>query len=147
MAIKDTLGKAFGEAKVFAKGAVDSSKKQIEKTKIKGTITQYEGKLNDVYVEIGKKFEEVYSPENAPEFTELFTEIGEIKAKIAAAKAELAAVDCASFCPNCGETVLDSQAFCSKCGAKQEKPVVAEPEVQETEVVEAEVVEEPTAAE
>lgn len=147
MELKETLMK-FGEdvknsAGKLAKGAVDTSKKMAEKAKIKSSISQAESKLNAVYIEIGKKYEELMSGDAGREFSELLTEAAEQKEKIAAAKAELAAVDAAAVCPNCGKFVKEDQIFCPYCGVKQEVPApAAEAEPVEEAAAEAEIVSE-----
>lgn len=153
MELKETLLK-FGEdvknsAGKLAKGAVDTSKKMAEKAKLKSAVSQSESKLNAVYIEIGKKYEELLGSENAPEFSEYLTEAAELKEKITALKAEMAALDAAAVCPNCGKYVKEEQLFCPYCGTKQEKPVPEETSKEEvpeeavpaeTAAVEAEIV-------
>ncbi len=156
MEMKETLMKFGGTVKTsaekFAKGAVDSSKKMAEKVKIKRAISEAESKLNAAYIEIGKKYEELYANQGDAEFAEMLANIADARAKIAAARAELAAVDSAVVCSGCGKYVQEDQKFCPHCGLKQEPPA---PEVKEdasveavdeaVETVEAEIVEETTA--
>ncbi len=131
MEMKETIMKIGGDiknsAEKFAKGTIDTSKKMAEKAKIKRTISQAESSLNATYIEIGKKYEEMYGNKAEAEFAQMLAEIADARAQIAAARAELAAIDSASLCGNCGKYVQEGQKFCPHCGTKQEQePVVQE---------------------
>lgn len=117
--VKNSAGK-------LAKGAIDGSKKVAEKVKIKNTISQAESRLNAVYIEIGKKYEEIYGDKGNPEFAELLAEIADARTQIALSRAELAAVDSAAICDGCGKYVQEGQRFCPYCGAKLIKDVTPE---------------------
>ena len=135
MEMKDRLVKLGGDVKQtaekLAKGAMDGSKKVAEKVKLRSSISQAESRLNASYMELGKKFEELYSAMCEGGLTDQLQEIADIKAQIADAKSELAALDSAYLCPNCGKYVQEGQNFCPSCGAKQNAP--AEDAVPETE--------------
>lgn len=126
MEMKETIMKIGGDlkssAEKLAKGTIDTSKKMAEKAKIKRTISLAESSLNAAYIEIGKKYEEVYGNKGDAEFAQLLSEVADARAKIAAARADLAAVDSAAVCDNCGKYVQEGQKFCPHCGTKQEKP-------------------------
>ncbi len=137
MEMKETIMKIGGDikssAEKFAKGTIDTSKKMAEKAKIKRAISQAESSLNAAYIELGKKYEEVYGSKAEAEFAQILAEAAEAKAKIAAGKADLAALESASICSGCGKYVQEGQRFCPNCGMKQEK--AAEPPVQPVEPV------------
>lgn len=153
MALKEKLFKlgedAKNSAEKLAKGAIDSSKKVAEKAKIKNNISKAESRLNAVYIELGKKFEEVCSEQAGEGFAELLAQAAEAKAEITQAKIDLAAVDSAYICEGCGEYVQEGQSFCPNCGAKQPEPPVVEAEEQPEaiEAVDAEVVDSDESAE
>lgn len=141
MEMRETILK-FGEdlknsAEKIAKGTIDTSKKMAEKAKIKRAISQAESSLNAAYIEIGKKYEELYGNKCEEEFAQLLAEIADARARIAASRAELAAVDSASLCANCGKYVQEGQKFCPHCGTKQENEPEAPVEPTETVVVDA----------
>ncbi len=130
MEMKETIMKIGGDiknsAEKFAKGTIDTSKKMAEKAKIKRTISAAESTLNAAYIEIGKKYEEVYGNKGEADFAQLLAEVADARAKIAAARADLAAVDSAAVCENCGKYVQEGQKFCPHCGTKQEKETAPE---------------------
>ncbi len=142
MEIKDTIFKIGEDVKSsatkFAKGAVDSSKKMAEKMKIKRSISLAESRINAAYMEIGKKYEELYADEANEEFADQLADIVAAREEIEAAKAELAALDNSVICEGCGKNVHDDQKFCPYCGMKKPEPPVVEPEVvEEAEAEEA----------
>ncbi len=125
MEMKETIKKIGGDiknsAEKLAKGTIDTSKKMAEKAKIKRTISQAESTLNATYIEIGKKYEEMYGNKAEAEFAQLLSAIADARAQIAAARADLAAIDSAALCDNCGKYVQEDQKFCPHCGTKQEQ--------------------------
>lgn len=150
MEMKDRLMK-FGDdvksgAEKLAKGAIDGSKKMAEKVKIKNVISQAESRLNAVYLEIGKKYEELHGTESEEAFVELLAQAADAKAQITAAKVDLAAVDCATICSGCGGYVQEGQRFCPHCGTKQPEPAVPEEAAAETPEETAEKLNEAAAA-
>lgn len=153
MEMKERLFKLGGDVKhtagKLAKGAVDGSKKMAEKVRIKNAISHAESRLNAAYMEIGKKYEELHENDTESEFAELLGTAADAKAQIVELKTELAAVDSASICPNCGKYVQEGQRFCPACGTKQPEPPEEAPE-EETPAEEetaGEVVEEAAAEE
>ncbi|MCR4647054.1 MAG: zinc ribbon domain-containing protein [Oscillospiraceae bacterium] len=106
-------------AESLAKGALDGSKKVAEYFRLKNTISQAESRLNAGYIELGKKFEELYGTKAAPEFAELLAQIADARAQIAISRAELIALDSAAICGQCGKYLQAGQRFCPNCGAKQ----------------------------
>ena len=107
MELKDKLfqlgGELKGKAEKLAKDAVDGSKKVAEKVKIKNAISQAESKLNAAYLEIGKKYEELYADSADEAFAELLAQVREAKASLEVSRADRAAVDSAVGCSGCGK--------------------------------------------
>ncbi len=143
MEVKDTIFKLGGDVKTsagkLAKGAIDGSKKMAEKAKIKHAISKSESELNALYIEIGKKYEELCAAEGHEEFAPLLAEVERIKTDLSLAKASLAAMDCGAVCVGCGAFVQDDQKFCPHCGKAHEKPDSSEPPTEE-ELVSSETV-------
>jgi len=144
--LNETLNNVVSSVEKLAKGAADSSKKMVERVKIKGEISKAESELNAAYLEIGKKYEELYGDRMEPDFADALAQVAKAKAAIAVSRAELASMESASVCPNCGKFVKEADRFCPNCGTKQEHP--EEPvEKTESEVVEEVPVEEVPAEE
>lgn len=125
-------------AEKLTKNAFDGSKKMTEKIKIQNKIRHAEAQLNEIYIAIGKKYEELYGNKSDVEFVQYMADIADARAQIAAARAELGALESASVCENCGRYVMESQKFCPYCGTKQEKDdkviIASEVKVSETTV-------------
>ncbi len=141
MEMKETILKFGGDVKnsasKFAKGAIDSSKKMAEKMKIKRSISQAESRINAAYMEIGKKYEELFADTPAEEFAEQLAEIAQARELIEVAKADLAAIDNSVICEGCGKHVQEDQKFCPFCGMKKPIPAPVEPEAEEAPAEEA----------
>ncbi|MBR1528163.1 MAG: zinc-ribbon domain-containing protein [Oscillospiraceae bacterium] len=119
--VKDSAGK-------LTKNAVDGSKKLTEKIRVQNNIRKAETQLKQTYAEMGQKYEELYGSRNDAEFAPYMTKLADLRAQIAAARAELSSLDSAVVCKNCGKYVLENQNFCPYCGTKiiLSQPVEAE---------------------
>lgn len=140
--LKETLNNAVNSAEKLVKGAADSSKKMVERVKIKNEISKAESELNAAYIELGKKYESLYGDRAEADFAEALAQVAKAKAAIAVSRAELASMESASICSNCGKYVKEGDRFCPNCGAKQEIPEEAP---LEGEVVDAPAEEAPAA--
>ena len=128
--VMDSAGK-------LTKNAMDGSKKMTEKFRIQKNIRKAEKSLQQTYIKIGQKYEELYGSQNEPDFASYMTEIADFRAQIAAARAELSSLDSAVLCKKCGKYVMENQNFCPNCGAKiiRTQPVDTEISAPEPEVM------------
>ncbi|MCR5718509.1 MAG: zinc-ribbon domain-containing protein [Oscillospiraceae bacterium] len=110
----------------LAKGAADTSKRMVERVKVKSEISKAESDLNAAYIELGKKYEELYGDRMDADFADVLARVAKAKAAIAVSRAELASIDSASVCPNCGKFVKEGDRFCPNCGTKQCEPACAD---------------------
>jgi len=119
--VKDSAGK-------LTKSAFDGSRKMTEKVRVQNNIRKAENRLKEIYMAIGQKYEELYGSRNDTEFAPYMQQIADIRAQIAAARAELSSLDTASVCPKCSKYVTETQKFCPYCGTKilRAEPVEAE---------------------
>ncbi len=108
-------------AEKLTKTAVDSSRKLTEKVKIQNKIHQAEAKLNETYIAMGKKYEELYGNRADPAFSQYLADIADARAQIAAARAEMSAAASAAVCPKCGKYLTQNQKFCPYCGSKKQE--------------------------
>jgi len=141
MAFFDELSKTLSSK---GKVAAQKAKDVAEVVQMKTQISSDKAKLKELYAAIGNLYFKKYrdNPEN--DFQTFFPEIEKTLAHIAELEAKVRELDGTLVCASCGATLKKNDGFCSKCGARAERP--AEPE--EAEVVEAEAVEvEPEAEE
>ncbi len=127
--LKDAADKLGDTVEKGVKTGSENYKKMTEKSRLKKEISQLETGINDVYVEIGKKFAEA-NPDNE-EYAEFFTSIKDKAAQIEDLKNQLVALEDKLACPVCGASIPKEAKFCDKCGAKIETPVVEAEEVAE----------------
>ncbi len=122
----DQLGQKVGGAVAKAQ---DSTKTFTEKTKLKSKINAENDKINKLYASIGKKYVEMFGTNPSEEFAGFISEINASNELIKSYNVQLAALDDVLYCTSCGAQIPKDSEFCSKCGAKQEIPVVQNVEV------------------
>ena len=117
MAFFEELGKKISQV---GYATVQKTKELADVSKINLSISEEERKLNDLYMQIGKKYVELhtYAPEN--EFAELLEQVCIGKEKIVNLKVEIEKIKGVICCENCGAEISEKSGFCSNCGAKIE---------------------------
>ena len=129
--LKDSAAKLGDSVEKGVKSGSESIKKAAEKSNLKKEIGQLETGINDVYIQIGKKFAEA-NPE-AAEYLDFFNDIKDKLAQIETLKTKLVSLEDKIACSVCGEPVSKDAKFCDKCGAKVELPVTPAEEAAEGE--------------
>jgi len=131
----------FDEIKRGATGVADRAvKKTGEVTnlvKLKVSMKSAEGKLSEVYEEIGRLF---YTAERSGEdctsdIAAYIMKADKLKADIAAYTKQLAKLRNVRICESCGHEIDESVNFCPVCGAKQDTLTEVEPEAPVEEAV------------
>lgn len=129
----------FNSAKEkFAKTGSEVAKKtktMTEITKMKSKISKNNKEVKMLYMEIGQYVYENLREDAPEEMAEKMNLIEEKNAESAALKTEILKLKGFQVCPQCGEQVSATSAFCSFCGAKMPEPEVEV--VDEEEVTEA----------
>lgn len=120
--IKDVAGNAGDAISKGARNASDSTKKMVEKNKLKSQISGLERDIEKKYTEIGKQYFKINSANPSPEFAEMIDFITSSQAKINELQKEIASIDNKYLCPVCGEGIAENAKFCPSCGSKFEKP-------------------------
>lgn len=118
--LKQTAGKVVAEAEKLTSVAVSKTGNLVSQTKMNYTINSNEGKIKEIFSEIGRYIYDEYKKgaevsedilEKFEIVDEMFDEINELKTKIADMKN-------AVICEECGEYNSQESTFCSKCGAQ-----------------------------
>ena len=92
--------------------------------KIKRQITYEEEKINDFYLQLGKRYYIQNSAKpNDEEYGRLCNEIEVCSARIERLKQEIYVMKGIKVCKNCGAAVNDNFLFCGVCGSKLPDPV------------------------
>lgn len=132
MAFFDELSKTLS---VKGKEAAQKAKDVAEVVQMKAQIGSDKAKLKELYGAIGALYFKKYrdNPEN--DFQTFFPEIEKTLAHIAELEAKVRELDGSSVCASCGANLKKNDGYCSKCGARVEKP---EEPVAEEDAAEAE---------
>ena len=95
-----------------------TAKKLTEKAKLKYEIHTREGYLNELYIELGKKYytEHKDDAEEDSEAGESFTEIDNLLDELRDLRAELEELKGVRHCERCGAQVPKDADYCNKCG-------------------------------
>ena len=102
----------------MAREVADTSKKATARARVRRMINSCNDSLQTIYQEIGSRYyvENQCQPEE--QYEGLFQQASDLIAQIDVLKSELAGLDNASICPECGSKVNDGQKFCPECGHK-----------------------------
>ena len=114
MAFWDNLGQKASETAAKAK---QKAKEISDVVKFNSMISDEEAKIQDYYVQIGKRYVSVHRQDAEEEFAELMNSIDESERKIAAYKKQVQQAKGVQNCEKCGAEVEVGVAFCSSCGA------------------------------
>lgn len=138
------------------KNTAEKTNKLTREMKLKSLINDDKGKIEKIYVEIGKKvYEKHIREENIDIKAELYNECSKIDAyakEIEDMNTEMRALKDLRLCNKCGAEISLTAKFCPSCGAQQEEVKIVET-VNNSEVpaeakeVETVKVEEPTVQE
>lgn len=116
--------------------ASEKAEKVTKQAKLKMNISEYQSKVDEVYLGIGKEFYEKYlehrDNEVALEFIKEFKTIDNYKEKINLAEKEILELKELKICKKCGVQYENKFEYCPKCGTKYEEIVY------ETEIVKKE---------
>lgn len=98
--------------------AVQKAKDLTELTKLTAQVNDAEKKINDLYYKLGFEIYKAYREEPLETGAEHFAQITQLHQQIADYKAQMAALNNTSVCPNCGARVNKDMVFCSGCGSR-----------------------------
>ena len=117
MDFRDQFRKMSDDVGKMAREVADTSKKATARARVRRMINSCNESLQTIYQEIGSRYyvENQCQPEE--QYEGLFQQASDLIAQIDVLKSELAGLDNASICPECGSKVNDGQKFCPECGA------------------------------
>ena len=120
MDFRDQFRKMSDDVGKMAREVADTSKKATARARVRRMINSCNESLQTIYQEIGSRYyvENQCQPEE--QYEGLFQQASDLIAQIDVLKSELAGLDNASICPECGSKVNDGQKFCPECGHKNE---------------------------
>ncbi len=114
MAFFDELSKALSDK---GKEAAQKAKETAGVLQIKAQIASEKSKLKELYGAVGVLYYKKHRDEEDNEFQDLFREIGNVLANVAAMEEKVQEMDGSLVCPNCKNVMKKGSAFCSRCGA------------------------------
>lgn len=115
MAFFDNMKKMVTET---SQNAVQKTKDLTAVTRLNAQIGEAENKINNLYYKLGFEIYRAYREEPLEAGAEQIAQITELHKVIADCKAQIATINQASLCPQCGAKVSKGMAFCSSCGFK-----------------------------
>lgn len=113
MTFFDELSRALSDK---GKEAAQKAKETAGVLQLKAQIASEKSKLKDLYGAVGVLYYKKHRDEEDNEFQDLFKEIGNVLANVAAMEGKLQEMDGSLVCPNCKNVMKKGSAFCSRCG-------------------------------
>lgn len=114
MAFFDELSRALSDK---GKEAAQKAKETAGVLQMKAQIASEKSKLKELYGAVGVLYYKKHRDEEDNEFQDLFREIGNVLANVAAMEEKVQEMDGSLVCPNCKNVMKKGAAFCSRCGA------------------------------
>ena len=131
--VKDTITKT-------SKTAVKKTKDLAAIAKVTADIEETKSLLKAVYVEIGKKYCELYDKTSAaPEFAINVATSENLREQLEALKTERLTLRGKVRCPACEKAVDNVYSFCPFCGEKLPETAAEEAPVEEEDVIEVDL--------
>ena len=97
---------------------VQKAKDLSDTAKLNGVISESKSKINELYKKIGYQVYCGYEQNPIPEIAELVEEVSTLHTRINDSELKIKAINAEKSCPQCGNRVNKSMAFCSGCGYK-----------------------------
>ena len=114
MSFFEGLGKKIAQS---GQEAAQKAKNTAEIIKLNGMISEEEKRINNLHIQIGKLYYEVYGENPEEQFAQFITDINDAKVKIAAHTEQISIIKGIAKCTSCGGQVPAGAPFCSSCGS------------------------------
>lgn len=117
--MREHANKAKDEAAKLTRQVVDKTNCLITQTKLNFAVNETEGKIKEIYAQMGKKVYEKHlnGVDVYEELEESCMKIDDLMAEAADLREKLAEVRDSLKCPKCGEYNKKTSTYCSKCGS------------------------------
>ena len=109
MDFRDQFRKMSDDVTKMARDVADTSKKATARARIRRMINSCNSSLQSIYSEIGSRYYVENRCEPEEQYAGLFEQAADLIAQIDTLKSELASLENASICPECGSKVTDAQ--------------------------------------
>lgn len=117
--VREHASKAKDEAAKLTRQVVDKTNNLITQTKLNFAVSETEGKIKEIYTQMGKKVYEKHlnGDDVYEELEESCMKIDDLMAEAADLREKLAEVKDSVKCSECGEYNKKTSIYCSKCGS------------------------------
>lgn len=122
----DFFDKLSASVSKTAKQVSDNAKTLADKNRIRKDISAMENELRNRFRDIGEQYYHENKDNPDPTYAELFEAIAELQVTINMKHQDLAVLDGAMICPECGGTVIIGSKFCPGCGCAAPTPAPVE---------------------
>ncbi len=116
--LKKTAEKAIDSAESATKKAIKKTTESVNVVKLKISIKDIEGNIENIYKELGKMLYNEYKEgaEFDGEYREMCQRIEEHLEEVAILKTKIAEINNKQVCPKCGNYTAEDAKYCSTCG-------------------------------
>lgn len=118
MAFFEELGKKISQT---SQGVVQKTKNTAEEMRINGLISDEEKYINEICLQLGKKYYELHNETCEAELVSYVREIKKSYAKIEDYSTQVKKIKGLIYCPNCHNETKYGVPFCSFCGVNLEQ--------------------------
>lgn len=98
------------------KEAAQMAKEAAGALQMRAQIVSEKSKLKELYGAVGVLYYKKHRDDEDVEFGDLFREIGNVLANVAAMEEKIQHAEGTRICPNCQQAVKRDDLFCSRCG-------------------------------
>lgn len=128
MSFFDKIGKTITTT---SKDVAKKTKDLTETAKLNSQISSEQKTIDEIKNKIGHIYYSQYKNTPLDNLMPLCNEIDEAYKRIEAYRLQITQIKGVIACHNCGNELPDESLFCSKCGAKIEKPIIEDQEIEE----------------
>lgn len=115
MAFFEDLGKKISGV---GQSAVQKTQNATDSIRLNNQISEEERKMNAAYLNIGKRYVELYGTKKDPEFEAWISEIEGCQYRINECRVQVRRNKGLTVCTNCGAEIPETSPFCKLCGTK-----------------------------